>query len=67
MDLDLPAHFSTIENLFELLATFLNMITPLSAIKYLIRHIFLPPKLPGKDDSSPDHDGVLLDTTIDAL
>jgi hypothetical protein len=33
----------------------------------MFHHIFLPPKLPGGDDSSPDHEKALLDTTIDAL
>lgn len=34
---------------------------------YMIHHIFLPPKLPGEDDSSPDHEIALLDITLDAL
>jgi hypothetical protein len=36
-------------------------------IKYLIHHIFLPPKLPGGDDSFPDHEKVLVQTILDAL
>ncbi|TVY48539.1 hypothetical protein LOCC1_G001313 [Lachnellula occidentalis] len=34
---------------------------------YLIQHMFLPPKLPQKDDSNLEHERFLLDTTIDAL
>ncbi|KAJ9607822.1 hypothetical protein H2200_007901 [Cladophialophora chaetospira] len=38
-----------------------------SAIHYLIHHVFLPPKLPSKDDSNPNHEAVLLGTTLEAL
>ncbi|RMZ83548.1 hypothetical protein DV738_g1146, partial [Chaetothyriales sp. CBS 135597] len=38
-----------------------------SAVSYLIHHIFLPPKLPNQDDSSPENESALLNTTIDAL
>ncbi|TVY56340.1 hypothetical protein LCER1_G002622 [Lachnellula cervina] len=34
---------------------------------YLIQHMFLPPKLPQKDDSNLECEKFLLDTTIDAL
>ena len=37
------------------------------AIMYLIRHMFLPPKLPHKDDFNLEYEMVLLDTTIDVL
>ena len=36
-------------------------------IEYLIHHIFLPSKLPGCDDSDPDHEKFLMETTVDAL
>ena len=38
-----------------------------NALWFMIRHIFLPPKLPGEDDSNPDHEKALLDITIAAL
>ncbi|KIW67539.1 hypothetical protein PV04_06783 [Phialophora macrospora] len=38
-----------------------------SAIKYMIHHMFLPPKLPCEDDSDRSHETILLRTTIDAL
>lgn len=41
--------------------------TPLDAIEYMIHHIFLPPKLPNKDDFHPQHESVLLKATSDAL
>jgi hypothetical protein len=34
---------------------------------YMIHHMFLPPKLPGEDDSTLDHETALLDTTLSAL
>jgi hypothetical protein len=37
------------------------------AIMYLVHHMFLPPKLPQQDDSHPDHETILLNTTISAL
>ena len=37
------------------------------AIMYLIHHIFLPPKLPHKDDFDFEYETILLDTTIDIL
>lgn len=40
---------------------------PPSAIWFMIHHIFLPPKVPSEDDSSPDDENVLLDITIAAL
>jgi hypothetical protein len=33
----------------------------------MIHRIFLPPKLPSEDDSSPDHETALRDTTIAAF
>lgn len=33
----------------------------------MIDHMFLPPKLPQKDDSSPDRERALVTITIDAL
>ncbi|PBP15421.1 hypothetical protein BUE80_DR013843, partial [Diplocarpon rosae] len=36
-------------------------------LEYMIRHVFLPPKLPGEDDFNAHHDTGLLDTTIDSL
>ena len=41
--------------------------TPLAAIIYMIHHVFLIPKLPQEDDFDPQHERVLLETTIDAL
>ncbi|KIW82284.1 hypothetical protein Z517_05311 [Fonsecaea pedrosoi CBS 271.37] len=38
-----------------------------SPLWFMIHHMFLPPKLPSEDDSSPDHEKALLDTTIAAL
>ena len=40
---------------------------PFGAIMYLIHHIFLPPKLPHKDDFDFEYETILLDTTIDIL
>jgi hypothetical protein len=40
---------------------------PSRAIMYLIRHIFLPPKLPHEDDFDSEYETILLDTTVDAL
>jgi len=34
---------------------------------YFIHHIFLPPKLPQKDDFNAEYETALLDTTIDTL
>ena len=34
---------------------------------YMIHHIFLPPKLPHKDDFFLEHETILLNTTINAL
>ncbi|RMD42864.1 hypothetical protein DV735_g2274, partial [Chaetothyriales sp. CBS 134920] len=39
----------------------------LDAVLYLIRHIFLPPKLPGKNDSSLENETALVDITVHAL
>lgn len=36
-------------------------------LEYMIHHIFLPPKLPGSDDSNPHHEKALMKTTIDVL
>ncbi|KAF2726475.1 hypothetical protein EJ04DRAFT_571236 [Polyplosphaeria fusca] len=36
-------------------------------IAYLIHHLVLPPKLPQADDFDPDHENILLRTTIQAL
>jgi hypothetical protein len=33
----------------------------------MIHHMFLPPKLPGEDDSTLDHETALMDITLDAL
>lgn len=38
-----------------------------SSILYLFRHVFLPPKLPGEDDSSSEHDDTLLDVVQGCL
>lgn len=38
-----------------------------SEIEYMIHHLFLPPKLPGGDDSNPDHEKLLVETTISSL
>lgn len=35
--------------------------------RYLINHIFLPPKLPGEDDYEPKHEESLLELLSDAL
>jgi hypothetical protein len=40
---------------------------PSGAIMYLIRHIFLPPKLPHEDDFDSEYETILLDTTVDVL
>ena len=40
---------------------------PLEVILYLIHHIFLPPKLPQKDDFNPEYERILLDIIIDNL
>ena len=40
---------------------------PPEAISYLFHHIFLPPKLPQKDDYDPFHDIALFDQVIEAL
>ncbi len=40
---------------------------PIGAILYLIRHIFLPPKLPDGDDFHPEYETILLDFTVDVL
>ena len=40
---------------------------PFGAIMYLIYHIFLPPKLPRKDDFDLEYETILLDITIDIL
>lgn len=34
---------------------------------YIIHHMFLPPKLPGEDDSTLDHETALLDIALSAL
>lgn len=46
-----------------------NMADGLShpSILYLFHHVFLPPKLPGEDDSSPEHDDTLLDVVQGCL
>ena len=40
---------------------------PSGPITYLIRHMFLPPKLPHKDDFNSEYETTMLDTTIDGL
>jgi hypothetical protein len=40
---------------------------PLEAIKYLIYHTFLPPKLPDGDDANPQHESILLSIVVDSL
>lgn len=40
---------------------------PLEAVLYLIHHVFLPPKLPNDDDTSAEHESILLDVTLDCL
>lgn len=40
---------------------------PVDAILYMFHHIFLPPKLPRKDDSSTANEEILLDTVFDSL
>jgi hypothetical protein len=40
---------------------------PLGALTYMIHHVFLPPKLPNKDDFNAEYDTILLDTTISSL
>ncbi|KAF1951418.1 hypothetical protein CC80DRAFT_424735 [Byssothecium circinans] len=37
------------------------------ALRYLIHHVVLPPKLPQQDDSSALREGILLDHTVQAL
>lgn len=37
------------------------------AITYLVHHVFLPPKLPQEDDSSDEHDKIMINTTLAAL
>ncbi|KAJ2892636.1 uncharacterized protein MKZ38_009532 [Zalerion maritima] len=37
------------------------------ALEYLTQHVFLPPKLPGSSDSTPENDQALLDLTITTL
>lgn len=37
------------------------------AARYLINHIFLPPKLPGEDDYEPKHEKSLLELLSEAL
>lgn len=36
-------------------------------LKYIINHIFLPPKLPQKDDSSATNDASLAEAMLEAL
>jgi len=42
-------------------------VLPLGAVTYLIHHVFLPPKLPQKDDLDLSHETTLLDVTIASL
>lgn len=44
-----------------------NAQLPLETVKYLIHHIFLPPKLPTKDDFKLEHETALLRVITDAL
>lgn len=39
----------------------------LGALTYIIHHVFLPPKLPNKDDLNAEYDTILLETTISSL
>jgi len=34
---------------------------PSQSLHYIINHVFLPPKLPGKDDSDVKHESVLIE------
>lgn len=36
-------------------------------LRYMIHHVFLPPKLPQKDDTSPKFEGALLNTMIECI
>ena len=38
-----------------------------SNLPYIINHVFLPPKLPQKDDSSPSRDAALAETLLEGL
>lgn len=40
---------------------------PPEAMKYLIHHTFLPPKLPGGNNSKAEHESILLNTVVDSL
>ena len=40
---------------------------PSGPITYLIRHLFLPPKLPHEDDFNSEYETIMLDTTVDGL
>lgn len=44
-----------------------NMGLSPEAIMYCVHHVFLPPKLPHKDDFDWNHEEVLLGITLDAL
>ncbi|XMA11506.1 hypothetical protein WAI453_004297 [Rhynchosporium graminicola] len=41
--------------------------SPCSDLEYIITHVFLPPKLPQKDDSNPDRDLALTEILKAAL
>ena len=38
-----------------------------SNLPYIINHVFLPPKLPQKDDSSPSRDAALAEALLEGL
>ena len=40
---------------------------PSGTVMYLIRHMFLPPKLPHEDDFNSENETVMLDTTVEGL
>ncbi|QDS77180.1 hypothetical protein FKW77_001966 [Venturia effusa] len=38
-----------------------------ACLRYMIDHVFMPPKLPQKDDSAPEHDQALMEQVYQAL
>jgi hypothetical protein len=49
------------------MASYHNQHNSTDAIRYIIHHVVLPPKLPQKDDGNPSHERYLLDIIQDAL